>query len=1726
MTFGHSVTIDGSLNDWFATDRIDDNGTSGYEIYSTFDSGDFVFALKAPVAIGANTTVWLNTDGKTSTGYQIFGFAGGAEYNVNFAADGTINLYTGAAGQTLVLSGLTAAWSADHTVVEFRLPAASVGNPAAMYSYYDINDAIFMPSNYQSAPFTVFNQTTATEAPDMRIGIVFSQTTADAYFSSTAYSQLFMSVQSQAMQAGIPFDILTEDDLTDLNKLSHYDALVFPSFRNVPTDKVEAITHTLEIASKQLGIGLIAAGEFMTNQPYVQGGAVGGDPLPGDPYAQMKVLFDATRVTGGTGDVQITATDASGLVLDHYANGQQVNSYTNVGWNAFASVSGTGHQIATETINGGQSYSAALATQTGSARNVLFSSEGIMADANMLQQAISYSANGTGMSVGLHLTRDAGIVAARVDMDQSQELEDVNPPGSTPGIYDKLIPILQQWKADYNFVGSFYLNVGNGTDGTGTDWNISLPYYKAILDLGSELGTHSLTHPEDTNVLTAAQIQTEFQNSTTILNTQLSNYLGQPYQIVGAAVPGAPETLATSQEILQYVTDYLTGGYAAQGAGYPNAFGYLTPANQSQIYFAPNTSFDFTLIEFQHKSVADATAAWLAEFDKIVANAQTPVVVWPWHDYGAADFLSGSPTTDSPYDISMFTAWLQHAVAANMEFVTLDDLAQRMTALKNSTVTSSVSGNTISASVSGANVGNLSLDVDRQGSLVIQNVTGWYAYDSNSVFLPQSGGTFTIHMGAAADDVTHITDLPMRAVLLSVTGDGHNLAFSLQGEGKVIIDIANPGTDGVVVSGANVVDKSGEIWTLDLGSYGLHTVTLTYQNAPVITSNGGLDSATLSVPENSTAVTTVIATDPDVGTTISYSISGGADAAKFVIDGATGILSFVSAPNFEAPGDVGANNVYDVIVRASDGTLFDEQAIAVTVTDVNEPPTITSNGGGATAAISMGENLTAVTTVTATDPDANTILAYSIAGGVDAAKFAIDSKTGALSFIAAPNFEQPDDAGGDHVYNVIVRASDGTLVADQALAVTITNVNEPPTITSNGGGASASITMAENLTAVTTVTATDPDANTTLTYSLAGGADSGKFTINSTTGALSFITAPNFDLPGDAGKDNIYNVNVRVSDGSLTATQALAITITNADEPPTITSNGGGATASVSVRSNSTAVTTVTATDPDVGTVLTYSISGGVDAAKFVINSATGALSFATAPDFTAPTDNGANNVYDVIVRASDGALYDEQAIAVTITNNNRAPIITSNGGGATASLSKAENVTAVTIVQAFDSDGNPLTYSISGGVDADKFAINSSTGALTFITPPDYENPTDSGGDHVYNVIVRASDGQLFDDQALAVTITNVNEAPTITSNGGGATASLSMAEGTTAVTTVTAADPDAGTTFRYSISGGADAARFIIDSATGALSFRKAPNFEAPTDSGANNVYDVIVRVSDGKLFASQALAVTVVDANDAPVITSNGGGATAKISMKENILNVTKVVAADPDIGDHVSYSIANSGDGALFVIDGTSGQLSFITAPDYENPGDVDHNNVYQLRVVATDSHGATDFQDITVTIGNVGGISLTAGSSGSSLMGTPEDDKLTGGAGADTLNGMGGNDRITGGNGADILIGGGGADTFIYTNVQQSTPLVMDQIMDFQSGIDKIDLSGIDANTTTGGNQAFTFIGDLGFSAPGQLHVVSAGSDTLIEANTDNNPATVEFAIRLVGSHAVQSDFML
>jgi hypothetical protein len=108
--------------------------------------------------------------------------------------------------------------------------------------------------------------------------------------------------------------------------------------------------------------------------------------------------------------------------------------------------------------------------------------------------------------------------------------------------------------------------------------------------------------------------------------------------------------------------------------------------------------------------------------------------------------------------------------------------------------------------------------------------------------------------------------------------------------------------------------------------------------APEITSG-----TELKVAENTTAVTTVTAADPDAGQTLTFSIAGGADAARFQIDAGTGALSFVAPPVFEQPGDAGGDNVYDGSSRCpttATPLLSNQQAVAVRVTDAAETTTM------------------------------------------------------------------------------------------------------------------------------------------------------------------------------------------------------------------------------------------------------------------------------------------------------------------------------------------------------------------------------------------------------------------------------------------------------------------------------------------------------------------------------------------------------------------------------------------------------------------------------------------------------------------------------------------------------------------------------------------------------------------------------------------------------------------
>lgn len=857
-----NITLDGDLSDWAPGTRLDtpETGSPGYALHGDVQGSGMLFAIDADtVSIGANTTIWLDTDLNRDTGYQIWGFAGGAEYNVNIAADGSAALYTGGAGETFV-ADVDFYRSSDGMTLEIAVPTALIGDVTAARVYADVNDAAFLPNDYTNIDFIVEPAPGPADDPELRVGIVYSDTTAINFYDESAYTKLFMSAQHQAMQAGVPFDILSESDLTDPEALASYDALIFPGFSHVQAADLTAIESALATASTTYGVSLIAAGNFLTNDET-------GASLSGDAYARMKSLLGVTLDSfGQTQGIDLVAGSGTNPILSSYAPGELVGSYSNVSYLTFSDVSGTGevlfNQVLTDPVTGASTESGAIATTVG-ARNVHFASDAIIGNNNILGSAIDWVTQDDAPDVSMTLTRGSSLFYSRNDMDQAQEAFDVYL--QDPGIYDVMLPIVENWYNTYGFVGSYYIDIGANPPDQVTDWSISSLYYNQLLAMESEIGSHSWTHPDNTNLLqedtaellalidlvdprnpdhvdpwtlTDQQQQLLFDSYRFQFETsryEIEAQLGIP--ITGAAVPGAPEVLSASREIMQYY-DYLSGGYSGIGAGYFGAFGYLTPNDVQQVYLAPNMSFDFSLIGFQGLTPAEAEAVWAQEYAEITDHATAPIIAFPWHDYGPTNWDLGDPDPDT-YTLEMFETVISRAAADGTEFVTGLDLAERIESFAQSSLSLTSGGDVITAVVTSPDAGSFALDIGASGS--IQSVTGWYAYDDDQVFLPRAGGTFEINLGANPVDVTHITALPMRADLISVSGDGQDLEFSFNGRGDVEVALASQGSSAIRISGADSALVTAGVATLGFGTVADHTSTISYFDTATIAGTAGTD---------------------------------------------------------------------------------------------------------------------------------------------------------------------------------------------------------------------------------------------------------------------------------------------------------------------------------------------------------------------------------------------------------------------------------------------------------------------------------------------------------------------------------------------------------------------------------------------------------------------------------------------------------------------------------------------------------------------------------------------------------------------------------------------------------------------------------------------------------------------------------------------------------------------
>ena len=734
----------------------------------------------------------------------------------------------------------------------------------------------------------------------------------------------------------------------------------------------------------------------------------------------------------------------------------------------------------------------------------------------------------------------------------------------------------------------------------------------------------------------------------------------------------------------------------------------------------------------------------------------------------------------------------------------------------------------------------------------------------------------------------------------------------------------------------------------DSRAYGNLNVTVTVTNineeAPVV---AGRNSHT--VRENTTSsIYTYRATDSDLNDTIVWS-TGGVDGHFFQMSD-RGELSFREAPDFETPRDAGQDNEYALEVVATDGGgLRGTLEVTVTVTEVNEGPVVS---GTATFTVNENQDLSGAT-YTATDPEATggvtTTITWSVSGR-DGGDFTIDRETGVLTFRSLPDYERPADSNRDNEYEVTVRAYDGRNYGTLDVTVTVLAVNEGPEITGRG-----TFSYRENGTsALYTYRATDPEGDE-YTWGL-GGLDAGDFEI-SDGGVLTFASPPNFDSPAGSGTDgNEYLVTVQARDDQGN-TGELPVTVTVTDQNEGATVSGRTEIAVQENRDPTLILATYTASDPEGQAITRWSL-GGSDSGDFSISESR-ALTFRNTPDYDRPADSNRDNEYRITVRAYDGRTYGNLDVTITVSNQNEHdPVIRS--GSRTSFSYREESTSVLYTYRATDQDKDDVIAWTTAGTDGHLFELDDRN-ALTFREPPDYEDPRDAGRDNQYELAVVATDsGGLSDRLDVTVTVTALDEGPKI--NG---TTTYTVTEGQELTgATFSARDPEDPTIdVTKWRSSGTDGGDFTM-SQDGELSFRSTPDYERPADSNRDNVYLVTVQASDGRNYGSLDVTVTVTDQNESnPVVSGRD-----TLTFRENTTSTLYTYSArDMDRGAEIMWSVRGT-DSDDFTI-GDTGELSFGSNPDHEQPTDSNSDNVYEITVVASDGQNEGTL-DVTVTVTEV------------------------------------------------------------------------------------------------------------------------------------------------------------
>ncbi|WP_277594525.1 VCBS domain-containing protein [Pseudomonas chlororaphis] len=821
-------------------------------------------------------------------------------------------------------------------------------------------------------------------------------------------------------------------------------------------------------------------------------------------------------------------------------------------------------------------------------------------------------------------------------------------------------------------------------------------------------------------------------------------------------------------------------------------------------------------------------------------------------------------------------------------------------------------------------------------------------------------------------------------------------SIAVDGSGQWTYTLAN-GTDGVAsaVQSLKAGESHDEVFSVQvsdgLGGVDTQLVTITVtgsNDAPVLSFATGNDAGAVQEDTTLSVSGQFSSTDIDHAATATWSIVG-ANTGSFgsIAVDSSGQWTYTLANGTDgvagAVQSLKAGESHDEVfsVQVSDGLGgVDTQLVTITVTGSNDAPVLSFASGNDAGAAQEDTTLSVSGQFSSADIDHDASAIWTINGSPTGSYGSIDvDSTGQWTYTLANGTDgvagavQSLKAGESHDEVFRVQVSDGLGGVDtQLVTITVTGSNDAPVLSFASGNDAGAAQEDTTLSVSGQFSSADIDHDASAIWTINGSPTgsygsiavdgSGQWTYtlaNGTDGVAGAVQS----LKAGESHDEVFSVQVSDGLGGVD-TQLVTITVTGTNDAAVLSS------ASVTLSETNAPLTTggsLTVSDIDSPESFQAQIDTAGNYGKFSIGTG-GAWTYIAD---SAHNEFAAGTTYTdtFAVSSADGTL---TSVTVHILGTNDAAVLSAGIANLTETNAAVDISTAGTLtISDVDSAATFIAQTDTAG-NYGKFSIDTG-GAWTYVADSAH-NEFAAGTTYTDTFAVSSADGTLT---SVTVHIAGSNDLPTITSNGGGTTASINLEENTAAVTTVAATDADLpAQILSYSIVGGADAAKFSIVTSTGALSFISAPNFEAPTDSGTNNVYDVIVRASDGTLFDDQAIVVTVTGVNDnSPVITSNGGGATASVNVAENTTAVTTVVASDADLpAQTLSYSILNTAgtDFSKFSIS-SSGVLTFNSAPDYENAQDIggtDGDNAYVVDVQVADGNGGADTQTLTVNVQNV------------------------------------------------------------------------------------------------------------------------------------------------------------